>query len=36
MVKHHLLDDIGQLLDFLGSPHPFDEIYFHERHFAME
>lgn len=27
MVQHHLLDDIGQLLDFLRSPHPFDEIY---------
>lgn len=36
MVKHHLLDDIGQLLYFLRIFHPLDEIYFDERHFAME
>lgn len=36
MVQYHLLDDIGQRLDFLRSPRPFDEIYFDQRHLVLK
>lgn len=33
MAQHDLLDDIGQLLDFLRFPCPFDEVNLDKRHF---
>lgn len=34
MVQHDLLHDIGQLLDFLRVPCPFDEVNLYKGHFG--